>query len=86
MSPRKSISINIQRRLWANCAGYCQNPNCNKYLFIDEDFISSEEVDSLIEEVQLRLSDLATKLHFQCCAKKEFKQLKMRFDNKQKIF
>ncbi|MDJ0530874.1 MAG: nucleotidyltransferase domain-containing protein [Xenococcaceae cyanobacterium MO_207.B15] len=55
-------------------------------LIVYEDFISSEEVDSLIEEVQLRLSDLATKLHFQCCAKKEFKQLRMRFDNKQKVF
>lgn len=30
---RKSIPANVQRRLWAECGGYCQNPACNNYLF-----------------------------------------------------
>jgi hypothetical protein len=30
---RKSIATNIARKLWAQCGGFCQNPNCNKYLF-----------------------------------------------------
>lgn len=30
---RKSIATNIVRKLWAQCGGFCQNPNCNKYLF-----------------------------------------------------
>ncbi|NES80469.1 MAG: nucleotidyltransferase domain-containing protein [Moorea sp. SIO2B7] len=32
---RKSIPTNIVRRLWAQCGGFCQNPNCNKYLFAE---------------------------------------------------
>lgn len=35
MSSRKSIPINTQRKLWSDCAGYCQNPSCNKYLFVN---------------------------------------------------
>lgn len=39
---RKSIPLNTQRQLWTQCGGYCQNPSCNKYLFLDieGDFIS----------------------------------------------
>ena len=32
---RESIPTNTQRKLWSQCGGYCQNPNCNKYLFRD---------------------------------------------------
>lgn len=32
---RKNIPTNIVRRLWSKCGGFCQNPNCNKYLFAD---------------------------------------------------
>jgi hypothetical protein len=32
---RKSIQTNTKRILWAQCGGFCQNPNCNKYLFSD---------------------------------------------------
>ena len=35
MSSRKSVPINTQRKLWADCGGFCQNPNCNKYLFVN---------------------------------------------------
>ncbi len=29
---RKPIPANISRQLWANSGGYCQRPDCNKYL------------------------------------------------------
>ncbi|MBP0021423.1 MAG: nucleotidyltransferase domain-containing protein [Cyanobacteria bacterium SBLK] len=32
---RKKIATSIKRKLWSQCGGYCQNPNCNKYLFLD---------------------------------------------------
>ncbi|MBI1325582.1 nucleotidyltransferase domain-containing protein [bacterium] len=31
---RKSIPVNTARLLWAQCGGFCQNPKCNKSLFI----------------------------------------------------
>lgn len=31
---RTGIATNIARELWAQCGGFCQNPNCNKYLFV----------------------------------------------------
>ena len=31
---RKPVPLNATRQLWAQCGGFCQNPNCNKYLFI----------------------------------------------------
>jgi len=47
---RKSISANIARQLWAGCGGYCQNPQCNKFLFasIGEDFVSLANVAHII--------------------------------------
>ena len=32
---RENISVNTKRKLWAESAGYCQNPACNKSLFLD---------------------------------------------------
>ncbi len=32
---RDSIPTNTKRKLWCQCGGYCQNPNCNRYLFSD---------------------------------------------------
>src|SRR6266478_4598264 len=37
MPSRESIAVNTKRKLWAECAGYCQNPKCNSYLFKDVD-------------------------------------------------
>jgi len=34
---RESIPTNTKRQLWSQCGGYCQNPNCNKYLFLDNE-------------------------------------------------
>ena len=31
---RKSIPLNTARQLWAQCGGFCQNPSCNKPLFL----------------------------------------------------
>ncbi len=55
-------------------------------LIVYEDCMSSEEVDFLKQEIKLLFPNLAAKLHFQCCSKKEFTKLKMDYDNKQKIF
>jgi len=35
MSSREAISLNTKRKLWSGCGGYCQNPSCNEYLFLD---------------------------------------------------
>lgn len=35
MAIRENISVNTKRKLWAESAGYCQNPSCNKSLFLD---------------------------------------------------
>ena len=35
MSSREAISVNTKRKLWASCAGYCQNPFCNRSLFLE---------------------------------------------------
>ena len=47
---RKAISINITRQLWAQCGGYCQNPQCNRWLFadIDEETVSLANVAHII--------------------------------------
>jgi hypothetical protein len=47
---RKSIPTNIARKLWAQCAGFCQNPNCNKYLFatVEDDVVSLANVAHII--------------------------------------
>jgi hypothetical protein len=31
---RKPVPLNTARQLWAQCGGFCQNPKCNKPLFI----------------------------------------------------
>lgn len=31
---RKTIPLNTTRQLWAQCGGFCQNPTCNKPLFV----------------------------------------------------
>ncbi len=47
---RKSIPINTQRELWAQCGGYCQNPDCHKYLFakIEADSVSLANIAHII--------------------------------------
>lgn len=40
---RESIPTNTKRKLWSQCGGYCQNPSCNRYLFLD----NGEETVSL---------------------------------------
>ena len=47
---RDSIATNIKRELWAQCGGYCQNPNCNKYLFanIQGDLVSLADIAHII--------------------------------------
>lgn len=47
---RKSIATNIARKLWAQCGGFCQNPNCNKYLFtiVEDDMVSLANVAHII--------------------------------------
>lgn len=37
MSDRKNIPKNLERRLWGQSGGFCQNPTCNKSLIIDVD-------------------------------------------------
>lgn len=32
---RKSLSTNLNRKLWSQCGGYCQRPDCNQYLFAE---------------------------------------------------
>lgn len=32
---RKSLPTNITRKLWSQCGGYCQRPDCNKLLFAE---------------------------------------------------
>lgn len=47
---RESISINTKRKLWTQCGGYCQNPNCNQYLFkdIEDESVSIANVAHII--------------------------------------
>ncbi len=47
---RKAIPTNIKRELWAQCGGYCQNPDCNKYLFanIEGDLVSLADIAHII--------------------------------------
>jgi hypothetical protein len=47
---RKSIATNTARKLWAQCGGFCQNPNCNKYLFanIKDEVVSLANVAHII--------------------------------------
>ncbi len=37
MSERKNIPKNVERHLWGQSGGYCQNPFCNKSLIVDVD-------------------------------------------------
>lgn len=47
---RKSIATNITRKLWTQCGGFCQNPNCRKYLFaeVEDDVVSLANVAHII--------------------------------------
>lgn len=47
---RKSIPINITRRLWSQCGGHCQNPSCNRPLFrsVGNDDVSIANVAHII--------------------------------------
>lgn len=47
---RKSIATNVSRKLWAQCGGYCQNPDCNRYLFADigDDSVSLANIAHII--------------------------------------
>lgn len=47
---RKNIPTNIARQLWTQCGGFCQNPNCNKYLFatVGDDLVSIANVAHII--------------------------------------
>ncbi|MEQ9370845.1 MAG: hypothetical protein RIG63_17740 [Coleofasciculus chthonoplastes F3-SA18-01] len=47
---RKNIPTNIARKLWAQCGGFCQNQNCNKYLFarVEDDVVSLANVAHII--------------------------------------
>ncbi|NJL04022.1 MAG: nucleotidyltransferase domain-containing protein [Chloroflexaceae bacterium] len=47
---RQPIPHNVGRQLWASCGGYCQNPQCNRFLFasVDEDLISLANVAHII--------------------------------------
>lgn len=47
---RKSIPVNVVRQLWAGCGGYCQNPQCNRFLFasVGEDSVSLANVAHII--------------------------------------
>src|SRR6267142_426398 len=50
MSSREAIAVKTKRQLWADCAGYCQNPQCNKYLFVnvDDDVVSIANLAHII--------------------------------------
>ncbi|HDS1697278.1 MULTISPECIES: nucleotidyltransferase domain-containing protein [unclassified Pseudomonas] len=37
---RKSLPANISRKLWAQCGGYCQRPDCNQPLFAESEGVS----------------------------------------------
>lgn len=47
---RKSLPVNVTRQLWAQCGGFCQNPDCNKLLFanISDDVVSLVNVAHII--------------------------------------
>ena len=47
---RKNIPTNIVRKLWAQCGGFCQNPNCNEYLFaeVENNLVSLANVAHII--------------------------------------
>lgn len=47
---RKTIPVNAARQLWAGCGGYCQNPNCNRFLFasVGENSVSLANVAHII--------------------------------------
>ena len=34
---RIRLSASTKRRLWSECGGYCQNPECAEFLFVDDD-------------------------------------------------
>lgn len=47
---RNSIPVNIVRELWADCGGFCQNPQCNKRLFatIDNEIVNISNIAHII--------------------------------------
>jgi hypothetical protein len=47
---RKNIPTNIVRKLWSKCGGFCQNPNCNQYLFaeVENNLVSLANVAHII--------------------------------------
>jgi hypothetical protein len=47
---RKSVPLNTTRHLWAQCGGFCQNPECNRPLFraVDTDLVSLANVAHII--------------------------------------
>ena len=47
---RDSIPVNIVRELWADCGGFCQNPQCNKRLFatIDNETVNISNIAHII--------------------------------------
>ena len=50
MSSKGLIALNTKRKLWAACAGYCQNPACNGYLFteVDDETVSIANMAHII--------------------------------------
>ena len=47
---RKSVPLNTTRHLWAQCGGFCQNPDCNEPLFraVGDDLVSLANVAHII--------------------------------------
>ncbi len=79
--------------LYNKCNVYLFGSYLRKKIFNDIDLllvykngVTYEEVDSLIEEIKIKLSDIASKLHFQCCSVQEFPRLEINYDNKQRVF
>ena len=79
--------------LYNKCNVYLFGSYLRKKIFNDIDLllvykneVTSKEVDSLIEEIKRRLSDIASKLHFQCCSVQEFPRLEINYNNKQRVF
>lgn len=55
-------------------------------LLVFKNGVTSQEVDSFIEEIKSRFPNIASKLHIQCCSVQEFSGLEMNYDNKQQVF
>ena len=46
---KKSIPSTVQRRLFSDSGGYCQNPNCNKYIF-DSDEVTLSDMAHIVSQ------------------------------------